>query len=130
MTQILLVALGGAIGAVCRFLTGLAIHRMAGRSKVLTGTVIANALGCLIAGILLGWFTATEQSGGGMGLFLTVGILGSYTTFSAFSLEVSQLLKESWGELSAYLFLQLVLAILLCAAGYIATLWMLGGLNG
>jgi fluoride exporter len=130
MTQILLVALGGAIGAVLRYLTGRLTIRVAGKSNVLTGTVIANSLGCLLAGILLGWFTATEHPGDGIALFLTVGILGSYTTFSTFSLEISRLLTESWNKLLTYLFLQVVLAISLCAAGYIVTLWVAGGLNG
>jgi fluoride exporter len=130
MTQVFLVALGGAIGAILRYFTGRLTIRIAGKSNVLTGTVIANSLGCLLAGILLAWFTASEHPGEGIALFLTVGILGSYTTFSTFSLEVSRLLNESRDELITYLFLQCVLAILFCAAGYMATLWMMGGLNG
>jgi fluoride exporter len=130
MTQVLLVALGGAIGAILRYLTGLITIRVVGKSMVFTGTVIANSLGCLLAGILLGWFTTTGQPGEGIALFLTVGILGSYTTFSTFSLEISRLLKESWGELITYLCLQVVLAISLCAVGYLVTLWIAGGLNG
>jgi len=130
MTQVLLVALGGAIGAILRYLTGLITIRIAGKSKVLTGTVIANSLGCLLAGTLLGWITAVDHPGDGIVLFLTVGILGSYTTFSTFSLEISRLLKESWGELITYLFLQMVLAIGLAALGYMITLWIAGGVYG
>ena len=130
MTQVLLVALGGAIGAILRYLTGLITIRIAGKSKVLTGTVIANSLGCLLAGTLLGWITAVDHPGDGIVLFLTVGILGSYTTFSTFSLEISRLLKESWGELITYLFLQMVVAIGLAALGYIFTLWIAGVVNG
>jgi len=130
MIQIFLVAIGGAIGAVLRYLTGRLTIRVAGKSNVLTGTVIANSIGCLLAGILLGWFTASGHPGDGIVLFLTVGILGSYTTFSTFSLEISRLLKESWGELITYLFLQMVLAIGLAALGYMITLWIAGGVYG
>jgi fluoride exporter len=130
MTQILLVALGGAIGAILRYLTGLIIIRTVGKSQVLTGTVIANSLGCLLAGILLGWITAVDHPGDGIVLFLTVGILGSYTTFSTFSLEISRLLKESWSELVTYLFLQVIVAIGLAILGYIITLSIAGGWHG
>jgi len=130
MTQVLLVALGGAIGAILRYLTGLITIQAVGKSNVLTGTVIVNSLGCLLAGILLGWITAIDHPGVGIMLFLTVGILGSYTTFSTFSLEISRLLKESWSELITYLFLQMVLAIGLAALGYMITLWIAGGVYG
>lgn len=128
MTEIFLIAIGGAIGAVLRYTTGLLTLHFAGNSKVLTGTVIANSVGCLLAGILLGWFTAMEHPGDGIALFLTVGILGSYTTFSTFSLELSRLMKESWRRLITYLFLQLVMAITLCGAGYAVTMWLAGGM--
>ena len=130
MIQVILIALGGAIGAILRYLTGLITIRSLGKSKVLTGTVIANSLGCLLAGVLLGWITAVDHPGDGVVRFLTVGILGSYTTFSTFSLELSRLLKESWGELVTYLFLQMVVAIGLAALGYYITLWIAGGVNG
>ena len=129
MTEVFLVALGGAIGAVLRYTTGLITLRIVGNSRVMTGTVVANSVGCLLAGMLLGWSTAADYSGGGIVLFLTVGILGSYTTFSTFSLELSRLIKESWSKLLSYLFLQLVVAISLCAAGYAVTLWLMGGLH-
>jgi CrcB protein len=130
MIEVLFVALGGAIGAILRYLTGLITIQAVGKSQVLTGTVIANSLGCLLAGVLLGWITAVDHPGDGILLFLTVGILGSYTTFSTFSLEISRLLKESWGELSTYLFLQMVVAIGLAALGYMITLWIAGGVHG
>lgn len=127
MTHILLVAIGGAVGATLRYLTGLLAIRLFGKSRVLTGTVIANSLGCLIAGIILGVVTANGQLNDEIILFLTVGILGSYTTFSTFSLELSRLINESWSKLVAYLFIQVVVAILLSAAGYLCTLWLMEG---
>lgn len=130
MTEGFLVALGGAIGAILRYLTGLITIRIVGKSQVMTGTVISNSLGCLLAGILLGWITAVDHPGDGVLLFLTVGILGSYTTFSTFSLEISRLLKESWSELITYLFLQIIVAIGLAVLGYIITLWIAGGVHG
>ena len=127
MTHLLLVAIGGAVGATLRYLTGLITIRLFRKSKVLTGTVIANSIGCLIAGIILGVVTANGQLNEEIILFLTVGILGSYTTFSTFSLELSRLINESWSNLLTYLFIQVIVAIFLCVAGYICTLWLMGG---
>lgn len=130
MTQFILIAIGGAIGAVLRYLTGLVTIRVMGKSNIATGTVIANCAGCLLAGILLAWYSEVENYNENLSQFLTIGILGSYTTFSTFSLEISRLLKESWGELFTYLFLQLVVAIGLAALGFYITLWIAGGVNG
>ena len=130
MTHLLLVAIGGAVGATLRYLTGLITIRLFRKSKVLTGTVIANSLGCLTAGMILGVVTANGQLNEEIILFLTVGILGSYTTFSTFSLELSRLINESWSKLAAYLFIQVIFAILLCVAGYLSTLWLMGEIFG
>lgn len=130
MTQILLIALGGAIGASLRYLTSLTAIRIFKHSNVITSTVISNGIGCLIGGILLGWFTVTESSSENLSLLLTVGILGSYTTFSAFSLELSQLIEESWQKLITYLFLQLVGAFGLAVAGFFIVLHYIGGVGG
>ncbi len=130
MIQVLLVAFGGAIGALMRYLTSLATVRIIGKSRVLTGTVAANSLGCLLAGILLGWVSVVEHPGENIVLFLTIGILGSYTTFSTFSLELSRLLKKPYPELLTYLFLQMVVVIGLAALGYLSAILLAGRIYG
>ena len=130
MNHIILIALGGAIGSSLRYMTGLATAHIFEQSKVITGTVISNGIGCLFGGILLGWISESESISESLNLFLTIGLLGSYTTFSAFTLEVTQLIKESWQKLMSYLFLQLMGAFILTAIGFILNIYFLGGVGG
>ena len=118
MINLLFIALGGAIGASMRFLTGLLAIRLFGKSEVLTGTVLANVIGCLFAGILLGLVSVEQLLKQTSILFLTIGILGAYTTFSTFVLEAYLLGKTSIPKSLTYLFLQLILAFIATMAGY------------
>ena len=76
------VGLGGAIGACLRHGAGLAFGNGA------QSTLFVNIVGSLALGILAGWMMAREVEGpGSLWLFLGVGLLGAFTTFSAFSRE-------------------------------------------
>ncbi len=88
----LYVALGGALGAVARYQLGRAMTWVAGPNALLPwGTLIANVAGSLAMGLLMGWLA--RNGGGEMPrLLLGVGLLGGFTTFSAFSFETIQLL--------------------------------------
>lgn len=82
MLNFLLVALGGAIGASLRYGAGLVVGNGA------QATLLVNILGSLALGLLVGWFTSREISNeAGLYLFIGVGLLGAFTTFSAFSRE-------------------------------------------
>jgi len=129
MTEILLVALGGAIGAVLRYLTGIAAIKLFNKPQVYTGTLIANVLGCLLAGAVIAFITITDGMPDSALLFLTVGILGSYTTFSTFALEAGTLLKGSFSKLALYLTWQVAGAFLALIVGYELVLFI-GGLSG
>ena len=118
MIQIAAVALGGAIGAVLRYLTGLAAIKLFDKPQVYTGTLIANVSGCLMAGILLAFFTLFDGVPGSIVLLLTVGILGSYTTFSTFALEGSKLINGPFSKLALYFFWQIAGAFLAFVAGH------------
>ncbi|CAN5492278.1 fluoride efflux transporter CrcB [soil metagenome] len=118
MTEIFLVALGGAIGAVLRYLTGLAALKLFHGSSVYTGTLFANVIGCFLAGVLLSLFSLSETTSDSVALFLTVGILGSYTTFSTFALESGKLLSGPVFKLLHYLFWQIAAAFGAVVAGY------------
>ena len=87
MVHLALVAIGGAIGAGSRHLVNLAALRLFGPAFPV-GTLAVNVIGGLLMGLLAGYF-ALKYSGGGQGLrlFLATGILGGFTTFSAFSLD-------------------------------------------
>lgn len=118
MTEILLVGLGGAIGALLRYLTGLAALKLFSGSSVYTGTLFANIIGCFLAGVLLSFFRLSVNTPESVVLFLTVGILGSYTTFSTFALETGKLLPGPVSKLLIYLFWQIAAAFLALVAGY------------
>ncbi len=93
LTEVLVVAVGGALGAVGRFLVYVLAAQVFGIGFPF-GTLIVNVLGSFIMGVLvegmaLAW-TLPEQ----VRLFLTVGILGAFTTFSTFSLDVAVLYER------------------------------------
>jgi CrcB protein len=94
MKGILLVALGGALGSVARYkLSGYVLqHTMDWRFPA--GTFAVNVLGCLVAGILAGFAEKQGMLSPDARLLLFTGILGGFTTFSAFGLETVFLLKR------------------------------------
>ena len=93
MLKILIVGLGGFIGAVGRYeLSGL-VQRRFGDSFPL-GTLAVNVLGCLLAGIVIALLEQREWFSPNTRLFIMIGILGSLTTFSTFGYETINLLKQ------------------------------------
>jgi fluoride exporter len=100
VTRVLLVALGGAIGASSRYLLGMWIQTRVG-SDFPWGTFVINVTGSFLIGIVLGLVNAGTFSAEAR-LFLAVGVLGGYTTFSTFSYETLELLAD--GNIQAFLF--------------------------
>ncbi len=115
MHPLLPVMAGGAIGAGLRYLTSLALPARAGWPW---GTFAVNllggfAMGMLAAAVMKG--TASE----GMRLFAGVGILGGFTTFSAFSLEGYRMIEGGqWGVAVSYAALSVLGSIATLAAGF------------
>jgi CrcB protein len=89
--NVLLVAIGGAIGAAARYLAGLWIAARFG-ADFPWGTFFVNVTGSFLIGIVLVLVERGTLPGEAR-LFLAVGILGGYTTFSSFSYETLQLLS-------------------------------------
>ena len=83
---IVAIAAGGALGAVSRHILGAAIMRAVGASFPY-GTLAVNVLGCFLMGLLVSLLTYRLQLSMEWRGFLTVGLLGGFTTFSTFSLE-------------------------------------------
>ena len=98
MTNILLVGLGGFIGSVARYKLGGWVLHLTVQEKFPFGTFAVNVAGCLIAGVLAGLVEKHELFSAETRLFLFTGLLGGFTTFSAFGLETMFLLRrgEPW----------------------------------
>lgn len=91
---VLLVALGGAIGSVARYkLSGYVLHHTIDW-RFPAGTFAVNVLGCLVAGLLAGLAEKHDFMSAETRLLLFTGILGGFTTFSAFGLETMFLLRR------------------------------------
>ena len=103
--NILLISLGAVMGALLRWGIGLLLNPLF--SSVAFGTLIANWLGCFLIGIAMG-----------LSLLFITGFLGSFTTFSSFSAELSEkLLIGKYGEAAFTLGLHLLGGVLLTILG-------------
>ena len=92
MNHIFLVALGGAIGASFRHMAGLGMLRVLGPAFP-WGTLFANVLGSLIMGLFIAWLVKRGGSNE-LRLFFATGVLGGFTTFSAFSLDAANMIER------------------------------------
>ena len=91
------VALGGAIGALLRYQTGRWLTWWLGPNTITAfpwATLTVNVLGSLAMGLLAGYLARHGHGGDQWRLFLGVGVLGGFTTFSAFSLELMVLIER------------------------------------
>lgn len=94
MTRLLLVAAGGALGASARYGAGVLAQRLAPGAAWPWATFVVNVLGGLLMGLLVGWLGQRGQGGDPLRLFAAVGVLGGFTTFSAFSLETALMIER------------------------------------
>ena len=115
-----IVFLGGGLGAMLRHGVNLATARLVG-SAFPWSTFIINVTGSLVMGLIAGWFALKADASQGWRLFLTTGILGGYTTFSAFSLDAGLLYER--GELGQAAF-YVAGSVVLSIGGLFAGLWL------
>jgi CrcB protein len=97
----LLVALGGALGSVARFKLSGWVLQQTTTMRLPTGTLAVNLIGCLVAGLLAGIAAKQDIISAQARVFLFTGLLGGFTTFSAFGLETLLLLKRGEAALAA-----------------------------
>ena len=114
----LIIGLGGFIGTILRFLLSSSIEKSFATSFPI-GTILVNLIGCFLIGLLSGYFT--QKLGGQTQLFffLTIGVLGGFTTFSAIAMD-SQVFIENgeYLKMLTYISVQAILGIALCLIGY------------
>jgi CrcB protein len=121
MNKLLLVFAGGGAGAVARYLAGTAALRAFGPGWPY-GTFAVNVAGGLAMGLLAGVLAHRDTgSGESWRLLLGVGVLGGFTTFSAFSLETALMIeRRDWGQAAGYVGASVALSI----AALFAGLWL------
>ena len=116
MTAVLQVALGGALGAVLRYLTGIGLIRLFGHTPMPLGVLTVNILGSFAMGLFI---TAAAHRGlTHLSPLVATGILGGFTTFSAFSLEAVTLYERgALGLAALYILANVTLSIAALFAG-------------
>jgi fluoride exporter len=122
LKALLIVAAGGGLGSIGRYLlSGWILHRATGW-QFPVGTFAVNVLGCLFVGVLGGLAVKHDLLSAEVRLFLFTGIAGGFTTFSAFGLETFYLLRK--GEVAiaaAYVALSILAGLLVLWAGFAVT---------
>lgn len=119
MTNLLLVGAGGFLGAAARYLLGgwILHHTMMG--KFPWSTFAVNVLGCLAIGALSAVAERFNVTGPGFRLFLFTGLLGGFTTFSAFGFETFFLLRRGeWPIAALYAAASVMVCIFAVWAGF------------
>lgn len=111
MNMILSIAAGGAIGSVLRHYAGRLMLSVFGDGFPY-GTLFVNAAGSFVMGVLVGLFAHAMNPAQEMRAFLTVGLLGGFTTFSSFSLDVVTLYERGeFASAAMYIALSLILSL-------------------
>lgn len=95
MSQLVLVGFGGFLGSVCRFFLAGFVHRLAPYLGIPFGTLVVNVIGCFLIGLLNGLAESRQLFGPDIRLFLFIGVLGGFTTYSTFGHETLALLRDA-----------------------------------
>lgn len=125
MGTVFAVGIGGAVGSVLRYWTIVACGRLCG-SAFPWGTLTVNVLGSFVMGVLIELFARRWSADEATRALLTVGLLGGYTTFSTFSLDMAVLMQR--GEIvlpATYAVASVVLSVGGLFAGLHLFRWLL-----
>ncbi|MFK7882479.1 fluoride efflux transporter CrcB [Roseobacter sp.] len=122
MKTLIMVAIGGSIGASLRFLWGVSVMRWAGPTELPIAILAANVIGSFLMGAFV--VLAAHRGLTHLSPFVMTGLLGGFTTFSAFSLETVTLIERgNIGMAGLYVALSVGLSI----AGLMLGLWVTRG---
>jgi CrcB protein len=119
--NIFLIAIGGALGSVARYLISTFVLRTTGTLFPL-GTFVVNVIGCLAFGAIAGAASQRVQLAPALRLFLLTGILGGFTTFSSYAFESFTLVRDGqflWASLNVAG--QVIAGLAGMWAGYVVT---------
>jgi CrcB protein len=94
MKEILFVALGGAFGSVCRYSLSSLVLAQTINWRFPLGTFLVNIIGCFVIGLLSGLVIKHDYFSNEIRLLLITGVIGGFTTFSAFGLETVYLIRR------------------------------------
>ena len=126
MKNVLIVALGGGIGAAGRHLVSILMMRLFGTGFPY-GTLTVNVLGSFLMGLLIATLSRMDGSSQGLRLLIATGMLGGFTTFSSFSLDFATLWERGQIELAAgYAAITVIMSIV----ALFAALWLVRALAG
>ncbi len=118
MQNVLLVALGGAIGASLRYVLSIAINN-ASNFSLNAGTLSVNLIGSLAIGLIMGWLSLQTNTTPKLYFLLVVGVLGGFTTFSSFSYDNFQMLTDGfYKSFILYILVSNIGGILFAILGY------------
>jgi len=118
MHQILLVGIGGFIGSACRYIISGTVHSFFPFALIPYGTLAVNASGCFIIGLLGGIAETRQVFSSDMRMFLFIGVLGGFTTFSSFAFETLSLVRDAdYLRASSNVILQLTICLILVWIG-------------
>ncbi len=119
MNAVFIVATGGALGSVARYVLNIVVTKTLGDAFP-WGILVANVLGCFLMGALSAYFMQRLPEGEAVRLFLTTGFLGGFTTFSAFSFDVLNLVNGGQNNVAIlYVFVSVALSVLAVFAGFV-----------
>ena len=99
--NLLLIAIGGALGSVARYALGSFIARLVPPTLSFLGTFAVNIIGCVMFGVIIGLGATRVAIGEPARAFLLVGVLGGFTTFSGYAFENVALLQDRQFALAA-----------------------------
>jgi len=114
-----LVGLGGAVGAILRYAIAVGLQRTVPQQVVPYGTLVVNVIGCLAIGYVAGWGETRGPLSPEMRLLIIAGLLGGFTTFSSFGLEIHMLARsEQFGKALLHIGLHLTVALAAVWVGF------------
>ncbi len=119
LPHVLAAGCGGFIGAALRYVVSGAVHSRLGAAVFPWGTLTVNLIGCFVLGFTAGLIEARQPFSPGLRIFITIGILGGFTTYSTFAYESFALLIDAgWLKASVNVGLHIIVGIGAAGVGF------------